>query len=116
MSFQSTYRTFAVLPAALDTVFPTLLATYGEDLEDGPNVVRTIGAHWDDTAHTRKRAASFPTTITGIPLTNGRLAFTALWQSDLAAAFDAGSIPDIVELSPSELAALIPPSPSPAMP
>jgi hypothetical protein len=36
------------------------------------------------------------------------VAFTCLWQSDLAAAFDAGDIEGVAELSAEELAGLMP--------
>ncbi|MEI7532849.1 MAG: hypothetical protein WCK57_00635 [Verrucomicrobiae bacterium] len=50
----------------------------------------------------------FPTTITGQPLVDGRVAFTALWQSDLAREFDAGAFPMVEELTPERLAELTP--------
>jgi hypothetical protein len=46
--------------------------------------------------------------IVGQPLTDGRVAYTCLWQSDLAAAFDAGGIEGVEELSAEELAELTP--------
>jgi hypothetical protein len=48
------------------------------------------------------------TSRTGQPLSNGRVAFTCLWQSDLAAAFDRGDIEGVAELSADELAGLMP--------
>jgi len=108
MSFGDTYRIIALAPELIEPLFGQLLAAYGEDLPDGTRIVRTIGGHWDDTAHTRKRAASFPSTITGQLLTDGRYAFRALWQSDLMAEFDANGIPGIEELTEEQLAALTP--------
>jgi hypothetical protein len=71
--------------------------------------VLTIGGHWDDAAQTRLRAASLHKgTITGQPLNDGRVAFTCLWQADLAAAFDNGGIEGAEELSAEQLAALTP--------
>ncbi|NBW18684.1 MAG: hypothetical protein EBR82_63000, partial [Caulobacteraceae bacterium] len=59
----------------------------------------------------RIRAASLADgTITGMTLTDGRLAFRCLWQADLAAAFDAGEIDGVEQLTEEELASLIPPS------
>ena len=114
MSFETHTRTLALSPALAESLLPQLHATYGEDLPDGKTTVRTIGAHWDDTAHTRIRAANFPTTINGRLLTDGRLAFTALWQSALAADFDANGIPGVEELTDAQLAALTPaPTPLP---
>jgi hypothetical protein len=109
MSYELTSRTIAVAPAAVATLFPALLAQYGEPLPDGSESVLTIGGHWDDGDKTRLRAASLHKgTITGQPLTDGRVAFTCLWQSDLAAAFDAGGIEGVQELSAEQLAALTP--------
>jgi hypothetical protein len=93
-----TSRTIAVAPEAVETLFPALLAQYGEALPDGAESILTIGGHWDDSDKTRIRAASLHKgTITGQPLTDGRVAFTCLWQSDLAAAFDAGDIAGAAE-------------------
>jgi hypothetical protein len=90
MSYETTSRTIALDPEAVATLFPALLAQYGEALQDGAESITTIGGHWDDSDKTRIRAASLHKgTITGQPLTDGRVAFTCLWQSDLAAAFDA---------------------------
>jgi len=108
MSFSNTYRIIALAPELVGPLFTQLRSTCGEDLPDGYTIVHTLGAHWDDGEHTRKRAASFPTTITGQPLTDGRVAFRALWQSDLMAEFDANGIPGVEELTEEQLAALLP--------
>lgn len=109
MSYETTARTIAVSPEAVETLFPALLAQYGEALPDGPRSVQTIGGHWDDAAQTRIRAASLHKgTITGQPLTDGRVAFTCLWQADLAAAFDAGDIAGVEQLTAERLAELTP--------
>ena len=109
MSYELTDRTIALNPEAVATLFPQLLAQYGEALQDGAESITTIGGHWDDSDKTRIRAASLhKNTITGQPLTDGRVAFTCLWQSDLAAAFDRGDIAGVAELSAKELAGLMP--------
>jgi hypothetical protein len=109
MSYETTSRTIAVAPAAVATLFPALLAQYGEALPDGPRSIVTIGGHWDDSDKTRIRAASLTDgTITGQLLTDGRVAYTCLWQADLAAAFDNGGIEGVDELSAEELAGLTP--------
>jgi hypothetical protein len=108
MSYELTSRTIAVAPEAVATLFPQLLAQYGETLPDGAESVLTIGGHWDDAAQTRLRAASLHKgTITGQPLSDGRVAFTCLWQADLAAAFDAGGIEGVEELTSEQLADLL---------
>ena len=109
MSYELTPRTIALTPEAVATLFPKLLAQYGEALPDGAESIVTIGGHWDDSDKTRIRAASLHKgTITGRALTDGRVAFTCLWQEDLAAAFDAGEIEGVEELSAEELAELTP--------
>ena len=109
MSYELTSRTIALNPEAVATLFPALLAQYGEPLPDGAESITTIGGHWDDSDKTRIRAASLHKgTITGQPLTDGRVAFTCLWQADLAAAFDAGDIEGVAELRAEELAGLMP--------
>lgn len=109
MNFETTERIVAVSPQAVETLFPQLLAQYGEALPDADRQVLTIGGHWDDGAKTRIRAASLTDgTITPQPLTDGRVAFRCLWQADLAAAFDAGEISGAEQLSEEQLAALIP--------
>jgi hypothetical protein len=109
MSYELTSRTIAVAPEAVATLFPALLVQYGEPLPDGAESVLTIGGHWDDAAQTRLRAASLHKgTITGQPLSDGRVAFTCLWQADLAAAFDAGQITGAEELTQLQLAQLTP--------
>jgi hypothetical protein len=109
MSHELTARIIAVQPEAVATMFPELLAQYGQELPDGAESVLTIGGHWDDSAQTRIRAASLTDgTITGQPLTDGRLAYRCLWQADLAAAFDAGEIEGVEELTSEQLANLTP--------
>jgi hypothetical protein len=109
MSYELTARIIAVAPQAVETLFPQLLAQYGEELPDAGRQVLTIGGHWDDAAQTRLRAASLHKgTITGQPLTDGRVAFRCLWQADLAAAFDAGQIDGVEELTQLQLAQLTP--------
>lgn len=109
MSFEISARIIAVPAEAVDTMFPQLLAQYGEDLPDGNRKIRTIGGHWDNEAKTRIRAASLQDgTITGQPLTNGKLAFYCLWQSDLAKDFDNGKIVGVEELTQEQLIDLTP--------
>ena len=109
MSFELTERIIAVSTDATGLVFPALLAQYGEELPDGNQSVRTIGGHWDDANKTRIRAASLHHgTIAGLPLTDGRLAFRCLWQSDLAKDFDDGEISGVEELTQEQLSALTP--------
>jgi hypothetical protein len=108
-NFETTERIIAVPAEAVGTMFPDLLAQYGQELPDRPRSILTIGGHWDDAAKTRIRAASLTDgTITGQPLTDGRVAFRCLWQADLAAAFDAGEIGGVEELDDEQLASLTP--------
>lgn len=108
MSFETTERIVAIDPAIMSEVYPEMLGAFGEELPDGSRMVLTIGAHWDDAAKTRIRAASLTDgTITGTPLTDGRLAFRCLWQSDLIAAYLAGQIPQVEELTEEEFQSLV---------
>jgi hypothetical protein len=108
-NFEPTERIIAVPAEAVGTMFPQLLAQYGQELPDAGRNVLTIGGHWDDADKTRIRAASLTDgTITGTPLTDGRVAFRCLWQADLAAAFDAGEIAGVEELDAAELSTLTP--------
>jgi hypothetical protein len=108
-NFETTERIIAVPAEAVGTMFPDLLAQYGQELPDAGRSILTIGGHWDDDAKTRIRAASLTDgTITGQPLTDGRVAFRCLWQADLAAAFDNGEINGVEELTQEQLASLTP--------
>jgi hypothetical protein len=109
MSFETTERIVAINPESVGTLFQQMLGLYGEDLPDANKTTRTIGGHWDDSDKTRIRAASLTDgTITGQVLTDGRVAYTCLWQADLAAAFDAGGIEGVEQLTEEQLAALTP--------
>lgn len=109
MSYELTERIIAIDPASVGALWNSLSEQYGETLTDGAETVTTIGAHWDDTNKTRLRAASIHKgTISDQPLTDGRVAFRCLWQSDLAAAFDAGHIAGAEELTQLQLAQLTP--------
>ena len=109
MSYELTQRAIAVSPEAVATLFPALNAQYGEELSYGSGSTRTIGAFWNDAEKTSIYAASMLRgNIVGQPLTDGRVAFTCLWQSDLAAAFDNGGIEGVQELSAEQLAELTP--------
>lgn len=109
MSYELTDRIIAIAPANVETLLASLSAQYGEPLPDGAETITTIGAHWDDSAKTRLRAASLHKgTISGQPLTDGRLAFRCLWQSELASAFDRGEIQGVEQLTEAQLAALTP--------
>lgn len=109
-NFEQTERIIAVPAEVVGTMFPQLLAQYGQPLRDGPRTIMTIGGFYGDSARTVIGAASLVDgTITGMPLTDGRLAFRCLWQADLAAAFDNGEIAGVEELTPEQFANLIPP-------
>jgi hypothetical protein len=108
-NFETTERIIAVPAEAVGTMFPQLLAQYGQELPDAGRNVLTIGGHYDDAAKSRIRAASLTDgTITGQPLTDGRVAFRCLWQADLAAAFDAGEIEGVEQITAEQLADLTP--------
>jgi len=107
MSFQDYERIVAIDPAQVEAVFGALVEQFGEVVADGTDRVRTIGAFWDDAGKARIRAADPRRgTIAGLPLTDGRVAFRCLWQADLAAAWEAGQIPGVAELTAEEFGAL----------
>lgn len=109
MAFEQTERIIAVPADAVTTLFPALLAEYGEELSYGSGSTRTIGAFWNEPEKIRIYAASIERgSIAPTVLTNGRLAYRCLWQSDLAAAFDVGEISGVEQLSEEQLAALTP--------
>jgi hypothetical protein len=110
MSFETTERIVAINPESVGTLFQQMLGLYGEDLPDADKTIRTIGGHWDNPEQTTIRAASLHDgTITGHQLTDGRIAFRCLWQSDLAQAFDDGEINGVEELTNGQFIALTPP-------
>ena len=109
MAFESTERIIAVPADAVGTLFPALLAEYGEELSYGSGSTRTIGAFWNEPEKQRIYAASIERgSIAPTVLTDGRLAYRCLWQADLAAAFDAGQITGAEELTEQQLADLTP--------
>jgi hypothetical protein len=109
MSFEISERIIAVDSEVLEVLFPQLLSKYGEALLDKPRNIITIGGHWDDVQKTKIRAASLiDGTITPQPLTDGRVAFRCLWQSDLVKDFEDGKITGVEELTQEQLTALTP--------
>jgi len=107
MTFSNEFKTFA-FPAELVEQLPQLVEQYGEQAQDGLQTYTTIAAGWDDSDHTRLRALRFPDTASLTDLVDGRKAYTALWTLRLIAAFEAGLLPDVKELTQEELMALLP--------
>lgn len=109
MSFQTFERIVAIDPAQVEAIFDALVEQFGEEVADGADRVRTIGAFWDDVDRTRIRAADPRRgSIVGMPLTDGRIAFRCLWQADLAEAWEAGQIAGVSELTEDQFSALQP--------
>ena len=109
MAFEQTERIIAVAADAVGTLFPALLAEYGEELSYGSGTTRTIGAFWNEPEKQRIYAASMERgSIAPTVLTDGRVAYRCLWQADLAAAFDAGQITGAEQLTEQQLADLTP--------
>lgn len=107
MNFSTTFRTFAFSPNLVNQL-PTLIEQFGEEAQDGLETVKTIACGWDDSDHTRMRALQFPKTASLTDLIDGRKAYTALWSERLLAAFEAGQLPDVQELTIEELQDLLP--------
>ena len=109
MAFEQTERIIAVAADAVGTLFPALLAEYGEELSYGSGTTRTIGAFWNEPEKQRIYAASMERgSIAPTVLTDGRVAYRCLWQADLAAAFDAGQITGAEQLTEQQLADFTP--------
>lgn len=107
--FEDTERIAAIAPEKVEEFFLGLMDNFASEIDDGGRVISTIGAFWDDSAKTRKRAASLPDgTIAGAPLTDGRIAYRCLWENRLGAAFDQGLVPDVEQLTEQEFIALLP--------
>jgi len=97
MTFEDTPRSFA-FEAALVAQLPTLIDAYGADAPDGAETVRTLLCHWDDAAHTRKRAGSLSHgTVKPSSRPDGRLVVTGLWSTALIAAWQSGAIAGAIE-------------------
>lgn len=112
MSFSDTELNIAVESGQSLTLFGEQWPLHKEPLPDGNKIVETICAHWDDSAHTRKRAASLHDgTIKPTVLTDGRDLWRGLWQSDVEAKVIAGEIPGVEILTNEQVAALTPPPP-----
>ena len=113
INFETTERIAAVPPSLMQVMYPQLLEQYGEYLTDNKRQILTICGNCDDDAKTRIRAASLDNgTIKPIPLKDGRVAFRFLWQKDLAAAFDAGQIDGVEQLTTNQYLALLPDAPT----
>ena len=106
-NFEPQFRTFC-FPATLVEQIPTLIEQFGDDAMDGNQSYRTIAAGFDDSEHTKLRALRFPETASLTELSDGRMAYTALWSLALLQAFREGLFPDAQELTQEELQALLP--------
>lgn len=109
--FSEESQTVAVAPEIVSDI-EELRAAYGADLSIAPRnpaspTLRVIMGHRDREGSDDLRAALLGETVAGIPLTDGRIAFTGHWALDLIAAWEADLIP-AEELTPAQLAALTP--------
>ena len=112
MSFSDIERNVAVAEGQSMTIFGELWPVHKELAPDGSKVVETICTHYDDSARTRKRAASLHDgTIQPMVLTDGRDLWRGLWQSNVEAKVLAGEIPGVEILTDEQVAALLPPPP-----
>jgi hypothetical protein len=96
MHFEDTFRIFAFPPSLVDDL-PGLIADYGVNGTLNRKPVRTIAAGWDDVEHTRKRPLTFPETASLTLLTDGWVAYNAMWSLALVAAKAAGTDPMLSE-------------------
>lgn len=101
--FEQTEKIFALAASDVISIVVGLRNQYGVDV-DG---IKTIAAYWDDENKTRLRYGSLTNgTVSGTPLSDGRVAFSALWPSALIEDFNNGLITDVEELSELDLEAL----------
>lgn len=102
--FEILPRTIAIEPTHVADLLAGAMAQFAVMVPDGKSSLPCIAAHWDDEQHTRIRAASLVNgSVSPVPVGDGRICFTALWQSDLAAAFDAGQIAGAEEIDPTTI-------------
>ena len=99
-------RSIAFSPAQANA-FLRLAAAHGTDERDGLNTVKTLLVCWDDTDHTKLRAASYPENVVPVKLKDGRVLISGLWSKKALAAI---ARVDVVaaELSKAELDPLLP--------
>lgn len=110
MSFDTVERIIAADQQVIADAYPSLIELYAEQLPDGSTTIPAIAAHWDNVEKTRIRAASLERgSAAPIQLTDGRVAFVALWNKRLLEAFEHGELsPLLDELTHEELAGLTP--------
>lgn len=96
MSFSNIERNVAISEGMSFLIFSHLWGKYKEPLTDGGVTIETICAHWDDSAHTIKRAASLNDgTIQPLKLIDGRDLWRGLWQIEIEALALQGKIENI---------------------
>lgn len=112
-AFSATAQILAVPVALLDQL-PDALAEYGSTLPlrpadpASPATVTLLG-HIDREGSTDLRAGELGVSVTGQPLTDGRIAFTGHWATAFIAALGEDERLDGIDiLTPSQLAALTP--------
>ena len=99
-------RSIAFSPAQANA-FLRLAAAHGTDERDGLNTVKTLLVCWDDTDHTRLRAASYPENVVPVKLKDGRVLISGLWSKKALAAIARADVV-AAELSKAELDPLLP--------
>ena len=99
-------RSIAFTPAEANA-FLRLAAAHGTDERDGINTVKTMLVCWDDTDHTKLRAASYPENVLPVKLKDGRVMISGLWSKKALAAIQRADVV-AAELSKAELDPLLP--------
>lgn len=107
-NFNTEFKTFAFTQELLGQL-PEIIQEYGSPAWDGNIFVeKTLACGWDDSERTRLRALRFPETVSLTELTDGRLAYTALWSVPILEAFQNGVFDGVQELNLEQLQELIP--------
>ena len=104
--FDLVERMLVFTPTEADAFLKQLTAN-GADAQDGQRTVRTILLTWDDTEHTRVRAASYPETIQPVVLKDGRVMVSGLWSKKGLAAVGRAEVV-AVELTKPQIDDLLP--------
>ena len=99
-------RSIAFSPAEANA-FLRLAAAHGTDERDGINTVKNLLVCWDDTDHTRLRAASYPENVVPVKLKDGRVLISGLWSKKALAAIQRAEV-IAAELGKAELDPLLP--------
>lgn len=99
---------FVMFSPLMVSQLKSLTVLHGDIARDGPKEFRTLMAHWDDTDHTRKRAADFPISCSPSLLINGNLCAIGLWSDKAISSILNGDYPLASVITEEEFKNLLP--------